>query len=679
MASWVLTRPPRSNALAPKAAVFGQNTLGLVAIRTGWGPGQTAITYKAGDFFDEHGHYDQGTFTIFRNAPLVINSGGYGDDSGTHRLNYYIRTVAANSILIMRPGEAFPQDGAGTLANDGGQRIINATGSAVTSASTWLNYQTPGQKYDLADIRKYESVDGAYTYIDSDLTNAYNTPVYDRGNVGGKVSEVARRVMWLADCEALVIFDRVTTTNPGYRKKWLLHTPNKPAGGAESVRLGTATDGLMVVDGSTIPGNTLTSVNGGGKLFHQILLPSGYQVNKVGGPDYRWYVETDGNDDNGYNGTNQDGGYTPQPWNDSGDWRTEVTPVVPQLSDTFLNVLWPRDASATGVPAAQILRNDDLAAIVQVGTAVAGFATHGTIDADLTYTLTCPAGTVHRLADMLPGAPYYVLCGGTNLQQVRASQQGVLQFTDPVAGPHGVTVSQNTIFLPADINQDGSVDVLDLLALVASFGALSGDPAYDPACDLNADGSIDVIDLLIFVESFGMAQVRTGTYSRAGVAYMDGQPYAADVPRIRRMSVASAPGCATMNSLLACTEIGPNASLSPECVCNGALIVRDGSNGHVYGCADGWHLARLTTTPPVLSNVFATSQGSLVGFCQAIRGFKRSVDGGRTWFACAMIGGNNNGFSSQTYTLPYSCTEAAGCLWSGEYTIASPYPVLAGR
>ena len=56
---------------------------------------------------------------------------------------------------------------------------------------------------------------------------------------------------------------------------------------------------------------------------------------------------------------------------------------------------------------------------------------------------------------------------------------------------------------PADINNDGAVDVVDLLYLVDSFGLILGDPGYDPLCDLNGDNSVDVVDLLMMVEDFG--------------------------------------------------------------------------------------------------------------------------------------------------------------------------------
>ncbi len=55
--------------------------------------------------------------------------------------------------------------------------------------------------------------------------------------------------------------------------------------------------------------------------------------------------------------------------------------------------------------------------------------------------------------------------------------------------------------VPGDINGDGSVDVIDLLTLVDSFGAVCGvDRNYDPLCDFNGDGSVDVIDLLTLVD-----------------------------------------------------------------------------------------------------------------------------------------------------------------------------------
>jgi hypothetical protein len=54
-----------------------------------------------------------------------------------------------------------------------------------------------------------------------------------------------------------------------------------------------------------------------------------------------------------------------------------------------------------------------------------------------------------------------------------------------------------------DINRDGSVDVADLLMLVASFGVNVGEGRFRPVCDINRDGSVDVVDLLLLVGYMG--------------------------------------------------------------------------------------------------------------------------------------------------------------------------------
>jgi parallel beta-helix repeat protein len=54
-----------------------------------------------------------------------------------------------------------------------------------------------------------------------------------------------------------------------------------------------------------------------------------------------------------------------------------------------------------------------------------------------------------------------------------------------------------------DANQDGYVDVVDLLGVVYAFGTHVGDPNYDARCDFNLDGAVDVVDLLDVAYNFG--------------------------------------------------------------------------------------------------------------------------------------------------------------------------------
>jgi hypothetical protein len=51
---------------------------------------------------------------------------------------------------------------------------------------------------------------------------------------------------------------------------------------------------------------------------------------------------------------------------------------------------------------------------------------------------------------------------------------------------------------PADVNGDGSVNITDLLAVIASWGAAGGNPA-----DVNGDGTVNIADLLGVIAAWG--------------------------------------------------------------------------------------------------------------------------------------------------------------------------------
>ncbi len=485
----------------PHAMVFGRDAEGFAVMRQGWQTGDTQISFKAGDYLAHHGHYDQGTFTIFKYSKLVINSGGYGDYTGDHRLNYYVRTVAKNSILVQRPDELWtppsvtPPSG---WANDGGQRIVQATGSTVTSYENWLANKTSGWNYESGDITAFQSADGQYAYVGSDITRAYNSTLYDSEGQGGKVSQVTRQMVYLEDADVLVVFDRVNSTNPAYKKKWLLHTPNKFVGGGEVVALGSATNGIIEVDGDTIPNHTMTMTNGGGKLFLQTLLPASYTVNKVGGTGYRYYVETDGNDADGYDGVNESAGYTEQSWHDYGDWRIEISPKTASNFDTFLNVLSPRSSTTASVESATVLLNGPLATVMQVGTHVVGFGTTGQIDQELSYGVASGGTTDHLIADLPPGE-FYKIFGQSGYQFATASDEGVLSFLETGAGPHAVTLrSVLADPPPGDATRDGVVDGADYTVWADNY-KLPG--TWDEA-DFNADGTVDGADYTIWADNF---------------------------------------------------------------------------------------------------------------------------------------------------------------------------------
>lgn len=60
-------------------------------------------------------------------------------------------------------------------------------------------------------------------------------------------------------------------------------------------------------------------------------------------------------------------------------------------------------------------------------------------------------------------------------------------------------------FLEGDLNEDGRVDGIDLIALARAFGAVNGESRYARYVDINRDNRIDGADLAILAENFGQS------------------------------------------------------------------------------------------------------------------------------------------------------------------------------
>jgi len=76
-------------------------------------------------------------------------------------------------------------------------------------------------------------------------------------------------------------------------------------------------------------------------------------------------------------------------------------------------------------------------------------------------------------------------------------------FENVQASTEPVTV---TLRLSGDVNNDGSVDLLDVIALVETWGLSEGDENYNPDADFNLDGTVNVLDLLILVNNYGTSR-----------------------------------------------------------------------------------------------------------------------------------------------------------------------------
>ncbi len=323
--------------LLPQAEIFGRGGLNLAYIHSDWSPEETFISFRAGQTFTHHGHYDAGHFSLFKREPLAINSSTYGGGyTKPHRLNYAIRTVAKNSLLILRPGEEVnPNRFFSPNVSDGGQRVIIPTGSSVRGVTDWAAERKRGTYYGGGQIDSFDYKRNQFTYISSDLTKAYNTPEHDEGGRDGKVREVRRQLVYLFDDDRLIVRDTVVATDASYTKKWLLHTVNRPELSEERVLKGSRRNGISE---SSVA--VATVKNGDGFLRIDRLYPEDAVIRLVGGPDYQFYVESDG-DDSDLDGENFSDGVSLSPWYDVGMWRMEIQPGKPRLKDEFLIVLSP--------------------------------------------------------------------------------------------------------------------------------------------------------------------------------------------------------------------------------------------------------------------------------------------------------------------------------------------------
>jgi hypothetical protein len=326
----------RFDALLPDSAIFGKGAFNQIYIRSGWDQDATFISFRAGDTFTHHGHYDAGHFTIFKKAPLAINSSVYGDLFSENRLNYSIRTIAKNSLLILRPGEkVHPNRFFNNNVADGGQRVILPTGSAIVSVEDWERNLSEGDYLQGGRLVHFQNNDAEFVYIDSDLTDAYNTPHHDEGGNGGKVSQVLRQLFYMTNEDVLIVHDSIVATNANYTKKWLLHTINRPQINDLRVLKGSTDNGILE---STA--NKAIISNNGSYLTLQQIYPKEAHIRLVGGPDYQYYVESDG-DDSDLDGDNFKEGAVNKPWFDIGNWRIEIQPTDAQLEDHFLVALSP--------------------------------------------------------------------------------------------------------------------------------------------------------------------------------------------------------------------------------------------------------------------------------------------------------------------------------------------------
>lgn len=268
-----------------------------------------------------HTHLDIGHFGIYYKGHLALDAGIYqGKDPNnewgkTNYVNYYARTIAHNSLLILDPNEPTPYEGSNIKAQsrDGGQ--FSYKNRAWDSTQEMFSAGKSAQVMAV-DIAKGNAPD--YSYLKGNMTAAYNIPknvaVYP-----AKADTVFRSFVFLNLKQSsvpgtLIVLDKVVSTQPTFKKTWLLHAQNEPTIHANTISFESTQDGRN------------------GRLHNTVVLPApdNQQIETVGGPGKEYWVD----------GKNW-GTVTQE---DAGQWRVELSPKEAALSDNFLNLIQVMDA-----------------------------------------------------------------------------------------------------------------------------------------------------------------------------------------------------------------------------------------------------------------------------------------------------------------------------------------------
>jgi hypothetical protein len=329
---WYDPKAPETDPKAtPTAAHFPGN--GYTSMRSGWDRDATVFFFLAGDHVQTNQLVIQGHFEIFHKGWLAALS---------TRFN---RTIQGNSLLVHDPGEVFFEGYSRLRAhpNDGGQYLFG--GPPLLWGGDWRK-RLKDDFYDVGETLAFASRP-LYDYVAGDLTNAYrrelkdtllktrsaNSVLFKPTNRKNKLSRCTRQVVYLKP-DLFVMCDRVDSTDPQFKKTWLLHT----------------------VDESVLDRSLYATENGEGKLMVKRLAPEGATVRKLGGEHLTaWARQKTWPDDIAK--LYRNGATAP--------WRIEEEPTEKRIDDVFLHVLYACDKGtpAEKMPPCELITRGDLAGV----------------------------------------------------------------------------------------------------------------------------------------------------------------------------------------------------------------------------------------------------------------------------------------------------------------------------
>jgi heparin/heparan-sulfate lyase len=380
-------------------------------------------------FYGNHQHMDGGSFQIYYKGPLAIDSGSYQGASGgynsPHNKNYFKRTIAHNSLLIYDPSEKFAcwnYGGAGKTefaTNDGGQRMPGDRWDTCRSFENLLSESyTVGKTLGHAFGPDQHTPE--YTYLKGDITKAYTAKVEDvrrsfvflnlepKGNADlnpeGEMTEIPA---------VMIVYDHIVSADPSFKKYWLLHSIEEPQTGTQEFTV------MRTKDGDT------------GKLHCSVLLPEA-NVEKIGGPGKDCWVF----------GENYPNAATtrPDPCNERGAWRVEVTPKTAAKEDCFLNVIQVAETSCKKMLPVQRIDADKVVGVSVADRVVTFSRDSKALSEEFCFEIPKSAGKSIKVlvTDLAPGK-WTVLNGKKVIEQAQVDPESGSIYFNAAPGKYTLT------------------------------------------------------------------------------------------------------------------------------------------------------------------------------------------------------------------------------------------------
>jgi hypothetical protein len=325
---------------------------GLGIARKDWNYNSTWLTFHSGNQVEaEHQQLDQGGILLHRGADaLLVNVAAV-----TGEQTFQNKSIYGNLVVI----------------DDGG------AGEQTYRFAQGNWYGNPG-----VTMPHFDGT-ADYVYMQGNYRAAY-THHYGEPGAPNPASELVRNVFYVRNADYVVVYDRATTTQPGYLKQLRWHFT------------GTA----------AITGDAWTITAGSSKLFAKTYssepLTTATQTLSLAGTSFKQITTNNSN---------------------------------PIAGLSYVTAMQTAPSSTAAMDASQrVASGDGKVEGARLGNYAILFGRHGAVSGGTSYAVTAGAGqaVTHYVSDLAPGVTYVLT--GADQASAAANAQGVLTFTSTGTG-----------------------------------------------------------------------------------------------------------------------------------------------------------------------------------------------------------------------------------------------------